>query len=42
MILLLIVASISVYVRVTGTTTGTSGISYLAFALSNESTISER
>ncbi|HZA61837.1 MAG TPA: hypothetical protein VE573_03100, partial [Nitrososphaeraceae archaeon] len=42
MILLLVVASISVYVRVTGTATAISEISYLAFALSNESTISQR
>src|ERR687895_1680775 len=40
--ILLEVASISVYVRVTGTATAISGISYLAFALSNESTIAQR
>src|SRR5687767_4659738 len=38
MILLLVDASISVYVRVTGTATAISGIPNLAFALSNEST----
>ena len=42
MILLLVVASISVYVRVPGTTTAISGISYLAFASSNESTMVQR
>lgn len=42
MILLLVVASISVHVRVTGTATAMSGISYLAFALSNESTMAQR
>lgn len=42
MILLLVVASTSVYVRVIGTTTAISGVSYLAFALSNESTMAQR
>src|ERR687894_565903 len=42
MIILLVVANTSVYVRVTGTATAISGISYLAFALSNESTMAQR